>query len=318
MRKMLRDWLRRRACTVEQVGRVCIASSSRHMLFVREYYFYCIALFRAAFAAVDTPLNIVFGDYAVDFGNPYPTLHIDLQFEHTLVKPGGRDSGDAMPGTVALADGSGTYLVRIADRARLASLDAVIEYSLPNVVNVRSSGRFEDYLRRVVHIAPLLHANEFSARPRRRAMITLFPDVGQPRRAAFLDSAREAGLPLRNVKRVFGRAELEALHDDTRILVNVHQTEHHHTLEELRILPALQRGVIVVSEDVPLKEHVPYSRFIVWSSYERLVDAARDVHDNYARYHAAIFGSGELAGVLAAMRQTNVDNVEAAVRRLCG
>lgn len=318
MRRKLLKWLAQRACTLEQANNVCIASSARHMLFVREYYLYCIGLFRVAFAKVDTPCNVVFGDYAVDFGNPHPTLRIDLQFEHTLVKPGGRDSGDAAPGAVALADGSSRYLVRVVDRARLEALDAVIEYSLPNLVNLRGSGRFDDYLRRAVHIAPLLYTADFSARPRGRAMITLFADAGQPRRAEFLDKAREAGLPLRNVKRVFGHAELQALHDDTRILVNVHQTDHHHTLEELRILPALQRGVIVVSEDVPLKEHVPYSRFIVWSSYGRLVDAVRDVHENYARYHAAIFDSGELASVLAAMRQANVDNVEAAVRRLCG
>lgn len=318
MRRTLLKWLAQRACTREQANRVCIAGSARHMLVVREYYLYCIGLFRSAFAKVDTPCNVVFGDYVVDFDNPHPTLRIDLQFEHTLVKPGGRDSGGARPGSVPLADGSGTYLVRVADRARLEALDAVIEYSLPNLANLRGSGTFDDYLQRVVHVAPLLYPEDFSPRQRHRAMVTLFADTGQPRRAEFLDKAREAGLPLRNVRRVFGHADLQALHDDTRILVNVHQTDHHHTLEELRILPALLRGVVVVSEDVPLKEHVPYARFVVWSSYERLVDAVRDVDLNYARYHAAIFGDGALAGVLASMRQANADNVEAAVRRLCG
>ena len=318
MRKALQDWLRRRACAVETIGRVNIASSTRHLVFVRQYYRYCVDLFRAAFATVDTPLNIVFGDYAIDFGNPHRTLRIDLQYEHTLVRPGGRDSGDAVAGTVPLADGSGRYLVRIADRARLETLDAVIEYSRPNLVNVRDSGRFDAYLSRVVHIAPLLYDTDFIARTRRRALITTFADLHQPRRAAFLDGARAAGLPLDNIRRTFEHEALRTLYDDTRILVNVHQTDHHHTLEELRILPALQRGVIVVSEDVPLKEHVPYGRFIVWASYDRLLDAARDVHANYARYHAAIFGNGELAGVLAAMRKINAENVAATVRRLCG
>ena len=44
-------------------------------------------------------------------------------------------------------------------------------------------------------------------------------------------------------------ASLRALLDSTQILINVHTTAHHHTLEEYRVLPALLRGCVVVSED---------------------------------------------------------------------
>ncbi len=49
------------------------------------------------------------------------------------------------------------------------------------------------------------------------------------------------------------------LYGSKAILINVHQTSHHHTLEELRLLPALLRSMAIVSEETPLFKHVPYS-----------------------------------------------------------
>jgi hypothetical protein len=88
---------------------------------------------------------------------------------------------------------------------------------------------------------------------------------------------------------VFEKSELQTLYDKTKILINVHQTDHHHTFEELRVLPALSRGVLVVSEDVPLKDHIPYNEFIIWSTYEDLVDKVIEVEKNYDFFYKKIF-----------------------------
>ena len=49
-----------------------------------------------------------------------------------------------------------------------------------------------------------------------------------------------------------------------------------------RVLPALLRGCVVVSEDVPLAREVPYAGSIVFAPYERLVATAARVGREYA------------------------------------
>jgi hypothetical protein len=46
----------------------------------------------------------------------------------------------------------------------------------------------------------------------------------------------------------------------------MHQKEQYNTLEEFRVLPALLRGAVIVAEDVPLREVVPYHRYAISSN----------------------------------------------------
>jgi GT2 family glycosyltransferase len=312
----LRGYLNRRALRIESLHRVQLACNPAHTIFIRHYYLYCVALFRQRLSTLDTPLNVIFGDYTVDFGNAHPTRRIDIQHEHTLVKPGGRDSAGAVVGSTPVTGSDAHYLVRIERYEYLRQLDAIIEYSAPNIAHIAASGLFEDYLRRNVQIAPLLYDFDPATGQRSGNMIALFSDFGQPRRGAFLQQARSARLPLRRIKRLFDGEQLRSLYRNTKLLVNVHQTDDHHTFEELRVLPALLCGVIVVSEDVPLKEHIPYARFVIWSRYDDLVDTLRSVHEHYAEHWQRIFGDPELAAILAQMRQRNIDQVDVAVSRI--
>ena len=312
----LRSLFRRRACTIERIGRASIAYHPEHTIYLREYYLYCVDLWRTALARIDAPLNVVFGDYRVDFGNACRSVRVDLQYEHTLVKPGGRDSEGAPLGRIPLGDGSGCYLVRLANRGYIESLDTIVEYSLPNLINARTSPGFDAYVRKATYIAPLLYDVDFGHRARDIDLVTLIHDVNQPRRRQFFERARAARLPLRNVRGTFGKLALRTLYDRTRVLVNLHQTDHHDTLEELRILPALLRGVIVVSEDVPLREEVPYHRAVVWSRYADLVDTTRDVLANYEQYRSQLFGNPSLSVILENMRRDNLIHAEQAVRAL--
>ena len=88
-------------------------------------------------------------------------------------------------------------------------------------------------------------------------------------------------------------------------MVNVHQTDHHHTFEELRVLPALLNGVIVISEDVPLKEKIPYSEYIIWVEYDKLSETTLDVYNNYLEYYDKIFKQGNLKEILTNMEINN-------------
>jgi hypothetical protein len=303
-------------CRIEHADGVCLAYNPGHTIFIREYYLYVVDLFRQSCRAAGPAINLIFGNYEVRFKNGHKRFKLDIQFEHTLVKPGGRDSAGAVAGTIPIMDGPGNYLVRIQNYNYLNTLDLVIDYSLPNLINVKTCGAFDDYSAKTIHVSPLIHEVDFGSAERSGNIVALFGDVHQPRRKSFLEKAMESGLPLKNVKGVFRQDELRRLYKNTKILVNVHQTGEHHTLEELRILPALLSGVIVVSEDVPLKEHIPYARFIVWSNYENMIDTVRRVHDNYDRHYRRIFGDPELAGVLAQMKRDNIEHVAAALSRL--
>lgn len=283
---------------------------------LREYLRYTAQCLARGLALHEASLEVVLGEgLPPGFGSGCRLVRAGVQFEHTLVRPGGRDSAGAPAGRVPLADGSGFYLARLAQRAQLESLDLVVDYSLPNIENLGRAGGFEAYLERCIHLAPLLCDVHLLPRATGARAITLFADTRQPRRRAFLGSARTAGLRLRNHKGIYSRIGLQELHDRSAILVNVHQTPDHHTFEELRVLPALMRGVLVVSEDVPLRQLVPYHEHVIWADHGQLAARVRAVQDDYAAAWQRVFGDGRFAALVAQMRASNLRAIESAIAR---
>lgn len=316
--RKLRMWWRRvfpqaAAIRVETVGRSRLAYDPDYPAVVREYHDHVVSLVRAALAASDASIDIAIGEAKLDGAR-----RIGLQWEHTLVKPGGRDSAGAPVGAVPLLEGEGCYLARVVDRARLEAGDAIVDYSWANLENLRRAGGFDAYLAKALVVAPLVYATDVSAGTRRRNAITLFADLAQPRRAAFLDTARTARLPLANVRGVYDGAALRTLYRDVRVLVNVHQTGEHHTFEELRVLPALLCGVVVVSEDVPLRETIPYHEFVIWARHDELVATVRAVLADYERTRERQFGDGRFAALIERMRLDDQEAVARIVARFGG
>ena len=303
-----------RAFVHESVGEACLTHNPRHTLYVRGYYRYCVALFRSALQRRSSALHWVFGPYpAADV--PLPVRRIAFQIEHTLVKPGGGDSEDAPPSRTPLPDREGVYLARLLQRPTLAAADLIIEYSHANLRHLRDSGGFDDLLAKTILISPLLHEPCFRRDGRDVPSLTLFSDADEGRRGRFLAAARARGLPIRNLKRCFDVDALQARYRRTRVLVNLRRTLHHDTIECLRILPALQSGVIVVSEDGPLRHALPYARFIVWASYDDLVERTAEVLRDYDTWHTRIFADPALPRVLDAMAAANRAAVDEVLAR---
>jgi hypothetical protein len=99
-------------------------------------------------------------------------------------------------------------------------------------------------------------------------------------------------------------------------MINIHQTEHHHTLEELRVLPAVCCGVIVVCERSPLTEHLPYNEFIVWSDFDAVLETVEEVL-NYDEYYNRIYGDfGKLNAILDKMENDGYDNLSRKIKEL--
>jgi hypothetical protein len=136
-------------------------------------------------------------------------------------------------------------------------------------------------------------------------VITLFESNSNNRRRNILEQMNKLKINNYEVNNCFSNECLLELYNETKIMVNVHQTEHHHTFEELRVLPALINGVIIISEDVPLKEKIPYNEFIVWADYDNISNKTLDVLNNYELYYDKIFKNPKLTNILNEMINKN-------------
>lgn len=288
---------------VEQVNKSFILYDNNYNTLIQEYYNYSVNLLKMWLAKNNISINIIVGNYNHNFNNTNRTIKIDIQCEHTLVKTGGRSVQQHIYGNVP-CDG-GTYLIRVDNFNYYNSIDYIIEYSLPNIYNLSTNDIFEEYLNKNIYIAPLLFAPNFTSLTRKN-IITMFTDNSNCRRSEILNCLKQLSVEFTSVSNCYTNDCLYDIYKDSKILVNVHQTDHHHTFEELRVLPALLSGVIIVSEDVPLKEKIPYSDYIVWSSYDNIAQTVKDVSDNYEYYFNKIFSDTELIECIKSMQDLNI------------
>tara|TARA_R110001599_G_scaffold1706_5_gene8458 strand:- start:12336 stop:13232 length:897 start_codon:yes stop_codon:yes gene_type:complete len=273
---------------------------------IRGYYNYCASIIAKKLESTEVPVNVNFGRMNGSFDNDNETINIDIQVEHTLVKQGGRGVTNIVHGETLTEEGD-QYLVRLDDFNYFNTLDCIIEYSIPNINHIKTSGQFNDYANKLAYIAPLLYDLKFPSQ-NRQDIITLFTDNPSERRTLFVNKMLENHINHININNCYSK-ELMDQYDKTKILINVHQTDHHHTFEELRVLPALLRGVLVISEDVPRKDDVPYSEYIIWSSYDNLAITIKEVRDNYKSHYNRIFNK-DLKTLLKNMEEINNKNLE--------
>jgi hypothetical protein len=152
------------------------------------------------------------------------------------------------------------YTVRMWD-CELSRYDIVVEYSNTNIMNFAQS---EIYLQSFIDKMVYVPHTEYDYAPfhptRDLTRFTTYNHPTRSRRKAILSTLWDQhGILTVNYKGIHSREDMMALYDSKAILINIHQTPHQHTMEELRLLPALLRGLVIVSEENPLIKHVPYA-----------------------------------------------------------
>lgn len=235
-----------------------------------------------------------------------------VNLEHTLVLPGGRDSEGAASGRVASPrHKSEKYLVRLPlNRKMFEAANSIVEYSQSNIDNVLSSPLADVYSGKVVYIAPLLR-KELHIKPNNRdisSVHTMMNLTGLDDRRARISGelAVRSGLHIKNL--IGLDSDIYSRLDRVGVMLNLHQTDHHHTLEELRILPALMSGVLVVSEPSPLVDSVPFGRFIRFSEVRDMPDLLINLMGNFAAEWDRTFIHGGFSKAVAEMESMNAKN----------
>lgn len=240
-------------------------------------------------------------DYFLAHPPKYSGLTVFFQHEHNLVLPGSWDIGmnDRLGTVQSIFDPAEKYYVRIVNRPRYYYSDVVIEYNKPNIENIVRSEALPPEVAKKIIYAPSLPFAYSNHTERALPLMTNFNDNDwDPRRGRLSERLQEIHAEYRNVRGVYKHSDLRDLYGSTKVMVNAHQTRFHHSIEEFRILPALSQGCIVVSEDVPLRETIPYHEYIVWASFEDLADVTHEVMQHYDDCFEKIHGKDSRLPIL--------------------
>lgn len=213
-------------------------------------------------------------------------IWINFNFEHLIVKQG--EEWGYPTGNIKDVNGN-DYLIRITDYGALSPSDIIIDYSLPNIMNVSSNSMFYEFSRKHIYISPSIYDICTSKENRDISILSTIIVTNTPRRKHILDEMKSRNLPHTNINNCFEDGKLQDFFRRSKIVINMRQTDYHDTFEELRVLPALLSGAIIVSEKPPLHHLIPYNDYIIWTDYDNLINKVEEVLNNYDYYHDKIF-----------------------------
>lgn len=192
----------------------------------------------------------------------------------------------------------------------LFNLDIIFDYSVINVHVFQTSGFYPvDVFKRIVYIPtliPYIYENkqqvidvDQEVKNRYLEVITTFRDnyFYPNRRNDIINNLRRQNISIINFSNIIGNnyvdllKEFGSIYGKSKVLLNLHQEETWGMVfEEIRVLPALMKGLVIVSESTPYYEKLPYHEYIIWGEINELKDKINDVLGNYRYYFEKIHG----------------------------
>lgn len=179
-------------------------------------------------------------------------------------------------------------------------IDLWLDYSATNVAHIKNIYKSKniDNLIYVPHLP--FEYNPLHQRSNNLYTTILNPHAANNYRADIIDNLHKISSDYVNFQ-----GDLNTYNKKSKILVNLHQSPIVHTFEELRVLPALLNGVVVVAEESLYKEHLPYGEYIIWSKYEDILDKTKEVFENYEYFYEKIHGKNStLSSIFVEMKKT--------------
>ena len=257
-------------------------------------------------------INILIGSPVkdfIEFNNNNKTLYIHTHLEHTLIKKGNNEYENDYFISKTPDENGDPYYLHIHHAIKFPFQNIIIHYSIPNIHHIQNSGFFDDIAKKSIYIAGSLYKECCNVKEGRDISILTTFSREIPRRLQLIDNIKKQGLPHKNLTNVYKKEDLAEIYKKTKILINIHRIDTHKTFEELRVISALQCGVIVISENSALNHLIPYNHLIIWCSYENIVDKTKEVLENYDNYHEKIFGNNN-AAILNELHDMNFKTLE--------
>ena len=242
-----------------------------------------------------------------------------IQYEHTIV------SNEYIQGNneIVCEINSGKYAGLLQARL-LGTLKnyenalGVIEYSYSNVLHIEKSGFGYLYKDKAIYISPVFV--EFSPRwmfeEKIHGCVTAFGDTNFGRRAEFLARLKSLKIKIENKSGNYNN--YEALFGENSLLVNIHQTDLHSTLEELRVLPALACGLLVVSEESPFQDDLIYQDFIEFARLDEMPFLLEKIAGLSAKELSNKFPRNKLGEIYSQLRENNLKEMNKIRTRISG
>lgn len=224
----------------------------------------------------------------ISFNNSNKIIYIYLNVEQTIIDDTAITLSNEPLSKIQFNNKEYTVNMEMFDDFK--NNDIIIEYSKPNIKNIEISGLYSEFFPKIQYISPSLYKNVTTNQITKTVdTLTLFGDINMsPRRSQKLEEINTLLNNHRNKTSYFGE-ELKTLLENSKILINIHQSDYENTFEEIRCLPALQQKVLIVSEISPLTELVPFGSMIIWATYDNIVEKTKEVLDNYDIYYNQIF-----------------------------
>ena len=173
-----------------------IISISDQRYFKHDYYNYTLSVLKFIINKNNLSINIILGCHEYNFENKNKTIKININYEHTLVKEGGRGVEKNTPiGKIKYSQNK-YYLVRIDSKKKyFGSSDVIIDYSNPNIYNVKKSGLYNNFSDKHIYLAPNLYEKlHININNRNIQSLTTFINTDEPRRKKLLEKISQSRL----------------------------------------------------------------------------------------------------------------------------
>lgn len=311
--------------TIDKIDECCIIYYERNYLkqicfVIIDYYYYVVEEVKSVIKKLKAEGKRVNKNIIINF--PYLNIENDnikntnktiifvINVEHTLISKGANAYDNCYYTKIWNKKDNDYYKIIIDDMNKLQKSDIIINYSVVNQTNVKISKYYKDLYKKMVLIHPLLYPyNNEKTNRNIHCLTTFLHPYCTEKRKDFLKRIKDENINHVNINNCTCAEDFIKLYKNTKILVNIHQIYEHHTVEELRILPALMCGVIVICEEGPLREYIPYQDSIIWSTNENMMKTIRDVEEKYDELHRKIFSGNHLSNLLEIMNESNKEEL---------
>lgn len=191
---------------------------------------------------------------------------------------------------------------------------AVIDYSALNIERLANLPALSPHSPTLHTIAPVLGDFPHNVEPRKVATVaTMYGSPDRGRRGRMRSVLSKAGIEVHNIHN-FENYKIAFRH--VAILLNFRQVEHFSTPEELRILPALLQGVVVITEDTPFARKSLCAEYLLFAHASNLIEIVKEVQGDYSKYWAQAFGDDRFSNFVKDLELSNNATATRIVQRI--